>query len=1166
MLPHIQNPARLILLSPRTRFAAAWLGWLLSLSFAFAGPDNSARAFRVPAGPASETLKQFAEQAQREILVPSDSVADVRTQRVVGDYPPREALDRLLAGTRLRALEAPDTGGFVISLSASAGAPSSPNPMKTKSTLAAIAGWFALGAGTAVPAQNPSATHATGAIEGRVLNPDNGEFVENARLTIEGTSLEALSDSTGAFRLSQVPAGVARVNAFRTGAPTLTQTVTVAAGQTVTRDFSLPARADGVVQLAQFVVGTSKEMSGAAIAINTQRFAPNMMNVLAADEFGPVASGNIGELLKSVPGVSIGLGGLGAPYTISLNGVPADYVPVTIGGFNISDPASGTGRTSGIHQLSINNMARIETVYTPTPETVGSALAGSVNLVPRSALERAKPSYNVGASLLMRDRERSFRRTAGPRREGTAKVQPELNFAAVVPLTPRFGFTLSASTSTTYAPLPLLTATRRGVNGATNGGTLPDTTPDRAYLTDFAVRDRVAFIGRSTAALTLDFRPGPRDRVSFSLQHGSFRSPQENQTLTFLVNRVAPGDFSPSATRGFAGAGEIRLATSSNMQDDQLWMPAISYWHDGPVWKAEAGAGFSSSIRWTTDLQNSHFGTAQARRQNVTVSFADIGYLGPRGIAVSDGTTGAPVDPYNLSSYLLNTAGANSGRRAALQTRYFANLRRDLQGVAPMTAKVGVEVLESMRDVRLYQPTFTYVGADGRAGTSDDAAAPFRNDGLSLRPGDFGQPGFEKLNVDALYDRYRQQPAYFQVSESAVHSSTVAASKHGYERIAAGYFRGDAQFFHGRLKLTGGLRAEQTNAQGEGQLIDPTRNYQRDAAGRVVTVASPTPADPNRRGLALLAPAGSLDAVRLTNVERGLRASKEYLRWFPSLNGSYALRENLIARAGYYWSVGRPDLVQYAGSLSLPDTENEPGPANRILTNNAGIKAWSAQTWKATLEHYFAEVGVLSVSGFSREIENFFGSTVFRPGADFLALYGLDPALYGRYDVATQYNLPGKVRMSGVDFNYKQALTFLPPWARGVQVFANGSAQRATGAAADNFSGYIPRTLNWGASLARPQFILRAKWNWAGRARRGLVAAGRSIEPGAYNWSSDRTLLDVSGEFTLRRNTALYFNLTNLRDAPADIEVAGPSTPGFARLSQRQTFGSLWTFGVKSSF
>ena len=236
---------------------------------------------------------------------------------------------------------------------------------------------------TRLAAQAP----ATGSVEGRVLNPDNGEFVENARVTVEGTALATLTDATGAFLLARVPAGTVRVTAFRTGAPSVTHTVAVAAGATATRDFSLSLRGD-VVKLDTFTVGTSREMSGAAVAINTQRFAPNVMHVIAADEFGPVASGNVGELLRTIPGVSIELGGLGAPYTISLNGVPPNNVPVTLGGFGVADSAQTTSRTSGVHQLSINNMARIEVAYTPTPDTTGSALAGSVNFVPRSAVER----------------------------------------------------------------------------------------------------------------------------------------------------------------------------------------------------------------------------------------------------------------------------------------------------------------------------------------------------------------------------------------------------------------------------------------------------------------------------------------------------------------------------------------------------------------------------------------------------------------------------------------------------------------------------------------------------------------------------------------------------------------------------------------------------------
>ena len=170
--PNPNSSASLAFVAPG-RWAAARVAWLLTLTCAFAGPDNTIRPFRLPAGPASETLRQFAEQAQREILFPSEPVADVRTPRLFGDFPPREALDRLLTGTRLRALEAADTGGFVISTTTSppihaTDAPVSSKPMKTtepKSTFAAIAGWFALGAATAMPAQTPSAASATPAAD-----------------------------------------------------------------------------------------------------------------------------------------------------------------------------------------------------------------------------------------------------------------------------------------------------------------------------------------------------------------------------------------------------------------------------------------------------------------------------------------------------------------------------------------------------------------------------------------------------------------------------------------------------------------------------------------------------------------------------------------------------------------------------------------------------------------------------------------------------------------------------------------------------------------------------------------------------------------------------------------------------------------------------------------
>src|SRR5688500_17140339 len=65
----------------------------------------------------------------------------------------------------------------------------------------------------------------TGTIEGRIFDPRRGEYVENARITIEGTKQEVFSDPTGVYRLVNVPAGAATLTIFYTGRGTQTEQV-----------------------------------------------------------------------------------------------------------------------------------------------------------------------------------------------------------------------------------------------------------------------------------------------------------------------------------------------------------------------------------------------------------------------------------------------------------------------------------------------------------------------------------------------------------------------------------------------------------------------------------------------------------------------------------------------------------------------------------------------------------------------------------------------------------------------------------------------------------------------------------------------------------------------------------------------------------------------------
>src|SRR5436190_23192656 len=79
-------------------------------------------------------------------------------------------------------------------------------------------------------------TAATGTIEGRVFNPANGSYLENARITVEGTAMETFTDDTGFYRIVNVPAGSAKLRASFTGMEAEGVVVTVAAGQTMQRD------------------------------------------------------------------------------------------------------------------------------------------------------------------------------------------------------------------------------------------------------------------------------------------------------------------------------------------------------------------------------------------------------------------------------------------------------------------------------------------------------------------------------------------------------------------------------------------------------------------------------------------------------------------------------------------------------------------------------------------------------------------------------------------------------------------------------------------------------------------------------------------------------------------------------------------------------------------
>lgn len=99
-------------------------------------------SFDLPSDAAERSLKQFSARSGLEVLFASESAANVRTNAIKGDYTPRDAINRMLAGTKLAAVHELKTGAIrIVSVANASGrnqsadaSPDSQPPTKKKAS------------------------------------------------------------------------------------------------------------------------------------------------------------------------------------------------------------------------------------------------------------------------------------------------------------------------------------------------------------------------------------------------------------------------------------------------------------------------------------------------------------------------------------------------------------------------------------------------------------------------------------------------------------------------------------------------------------------------------------------------------------------------------------------------------------------------------------------------------------------------------------------------------------------------------------------------------------------------------------------------------------------------------------------------------------------------
>lgn len=1021
---------------------------------------------------------------------------------------------------------------------------------------------------TAAPATSPT----LGAIEGRVSNAVTGSFLNNARVTVRGTSIVALTDDAGFFRVVGVPTGTQIVEVYYTGLDTHAASVSVAPGAVMEHNVALNSAArygtdQKVVTLDPFTVAVARDMDSETIAINEQRFAPNLKNVIAIGAIGEPMGGSMGDFLRFLPGVS-------ADYTNSLEtmgvmirGFPSNYSLMSIDGAQFAGSSGEGGREFDAARISSNAFSRVEVTKVPLPSNPADTMAGSINMVTKSAFERSKPEFRYRLGVSSTDEHFSLKKTPSPSNAKTLKIYPDVFAEYTLPYSKDLGFVVTAQHSITANQTDQAYTEFRGV-----GITGVPVTPATPALNVVRENDRYREYTRSSLSLRTDWRPSPHGVLSVSgmvmdSKEVSYQSNNRIETGTNGRPSTATGipfTYTPERVEGATGRGNFALNYNHFEKTGLVQTAAARYRLDDGTWRIRTGVNLSRSRAVRTDVGAGFFQnvTVLVREQPIRVTFEGIKDGQPSDFRVYNNAN-QEIDIFDVNNLVISRA-ADGPDTLVKRTVHNADLsvRREIRRFGmPLALELGgLQRIERNDDRRFEGRTYDYTGRNGSF-----AAAPFLDDiyvgqrPLIIFP---HKPAVPWISTFKALAAFREDPSLFQqtlAQQRTTAINNIANSKYIQETVTAAYLQAEGRFFDNRISVFTGVRFEQTDSEAEGPFQDPDAIFVRNPDQTFAR----TPTGARIRRPEAGAP-GSLDEVALIYQERGARAERTYHGYYPSFHLNYTLTSRLLLRTAYAKTYGRPNYSEIIPNTTVDQDDEDAdvgAPIGRINVTNPGLRPWTADNYDVSLEYYSDSGGLISAGVFLKDVKNFFGRFVQYATENDIRALGLDPRYLG-WLVTTQFNA-GDARVTGGEVNLRHSLLPLGAWGRHVSVFANATRLKTEGDMFADFRGFLPKSVNWGFILSKDRLSFLTKWNYRGTQKRSPIPA---MGPDAFNYAEPRLQVDMNLEWRLNRRFTTYLNVRNLTAQTQRETAYGSQTPGYARPYYIGEYNREFIAGIKGSF
>ena len=695
-----------------------------------------------------------------------------------------------------------------------------------------------------LPTVSAEAPAAGETLYGRVYGA-NGAGLPGAEVVVAQTGRRAVTDAQGAFTLSGLNPGAVTLDVNYLGLPSVSQSVTVAAGAATSVEIMIGSGAASGDQVDDIVV-TGIITDGIARSLNQQRTAAGTLNVLSADAIGRYPDPNVAESLQRVQGIAIQRD-QGEGRYINVRGAPSSFTAVSVDGVAI--PAvSPTTRAVDLDTLPSDIVSSVEVAKTLSPSQDADSIAGAVNINTRSPFDNRGLALSGYAGGSYNDYGGSDTRAGAT---ASTLFGPDQTFGALISLS--YSETNrrpdNVENAWNFDSRPTIVVNNVTVANPAFNHYVIDETLFKDYETQ---RTREAITG------ALEWRPNDSTRAWLRGSFAEFNDNEYRDTLRFTYSDGTPTGVFTDRSGSYSGA-RIYKALRHREQDNQILTLSAGGEHT-----FGNGAILDATLAYARSEQTyPHRDELVYRSGSQTLNYNTTDHYSPT------------YEAFNSTYYLTpgnytfreNTFRSNTTEQEDVSFK--ANLELPtVMGDREVVWKFGAKY--STRDV--FADEERYRDRTNTAPVNPGALAPL----VSTR---------ESRNYDYNLGFKFDHDLVGTYLDNIRATSTNAASRRipqswtadytANEDILAGY--GQAQFDVGATNVLIGLRVEQTNFDGSSFLA--------------LAVPNATP--------------GAVQGF----LQSPTSMSRDRTDYFPNLTLRHGFSDNLIGRFALTRAISRPDYI-----------------------------------------------------------------------------------------------------------------------------------------------------------------------------------------------------------------------------------------------------------------